>query len=215
MIIAAGAVGGRNRRVEYQDHLSSDTDTSSYTYNGVAFGTASARRTIIVAFQDSQGTAGAPDSMTIGGITASLELTGGSGARPMQFWVARVPTGTTGTIVVSRSAGTMVGSSINVYAAYDLTSDTPFATAAADGTTTLDLSLNAPGGGIVIGFGRAVNAASRTFTWSGLTEDQDGAGDTGNWVTTASASKVAAATPRAVSVTVSAGTCLGIAASWQ
>lgn len=206
-------IGGRNRRVVYTAHAADDTDLSTYTFSGVAFGDASTRRHIIVCFH-SIDASGAASSMTVGGVSATMLLqVTAPASRFHQLWMAAVPTGTSGTIVVV-NPGTALLSGIEVYAAYDLSSATPYDTAsvASAGAPTLDLDV--PSGGIVVGFAVASSGVA-TFTWSGLTEDVDGTSGTNMKATSASVSRAPPATPRAISVTVSTGTCGALAASWR
>lgn len=98
----------------YRTALVDTTDTTAYTFSAVAIGTAAADRWVIVAFGV---TSGDFDSMTIGGIAATISIEGitwGSGSSEAGIGLANVPTGTTADVVVNGSA-TPLGCHIGVW----------------------------------------------------------------------------------------------------
>lgn len=216
-----GVTGSRLPRIVFTDFDGSGSDTSTYTFTGKSFGDPSEKRHVIVGFR---GTAlgsnlNNPNACSIGGVTATL-VREGQASTFVQLWIALVPTGETGSVVVSRSGGNMTAGCIVVWAAYDLKSATPVATAyqnvLSSSGNTIDLSLNTPSNGIVVAFASS-NRSGQTCTWSGLTEDVDERPAESAEVFGASAFKVPAATPRAISATISggAGAFRGVAASFQ
>lgn len=172
-----GIIGGANTRVEWKDHRSSGVNQTTFTANSVPFGDASPRRWIIVSFRCSNLTLNlaAPNACTIGGVAATLILQdpAGTSLSHRQIWIAKVPTGTSGTITVTRAAN-MTGQVLNVWAAYDLQSavavDTEVSTFADPGSG----NLTCQSGGIAIGYADEPTTPPG-FTWTGLTEDVDAA----------------------------------------
>lgn len=150
------------------------TDTNQYTYS-VSFGTASADRYIIVtASARKAGASTTITGVTIGGITATQvhqNTNTSTNTDVSGIFIAAVPTGTTGDVVVTYGA-TMVRSIIGVYAATSLASATAYDTAGyistSDPTNTLDI----PAGGFAVAI--ALTNSAGTTTWTGLTEDFDG-----------------------------------------
>ena len=97
-------------------NTSSTTDLTEYTFSGVAFSTAAADRRVVVGVSGSTGTASVA-SMTIGGVSAALLKAQAAGDLTAELWQAAVPTGATGDIVVTWSAG-QLRTGIGVWAAY-------------------------------------------------------------------------------------------------
>jgi len=221
-MIAGGIIGGRLPEVVFTDFDGSGSDLSTYTFTGVNFGKPSARRMVIVGFRGTAlgGSLDNPDACTIGGVAATLAREG-QGGTFVQLWIAAVPAGETGNVVVSRSGGSMTAGCIAVWAAYNLSSAIPFDTmyqnvGSASGHT-INLSLNTPPNGIVVGLASSSYSGAHTCTWTGLTEDVDETPVEEAELFGASAFKVPAATPRAISATISsgAGVFRGVAASWR
>jgi hypothetical protein len=209
---------GKLPTLAFTDTDSSSSDVSTYTFTSASLGTAGATRHIIVGFAAGQlgANLNAPNSCTIAGVSATLVISDpvGTGLSWRQFWIAAVPTGTTGNIVLTR-AGNMSSGAIVVWAAYDLISATAFATGTpGSGTPTASANCNTSAGGIAVGFARG--SSSSTFTWSGLTEDADFliGGDTVS-ISGASASNTPAASPRSISATASAAAANLITASFR
>ena len=170
-------IGGANTRVEYQGAGNDGANRSSYTFNGVSLGDAVSRKHIIVAFWCGSllGTPGAdgPDACTINGVAATLVE--GVGSTTTRIWIAACNTDTSGTVVVSRSAGSgMSIGHIDVWAAYDLKSATPIDTALGGFTGPATGSLDTQGGGIAVAAASATNASALTFAWTGLLVDEAG-----------------------------------------
>lgn len=173
-------------------------NASSYTFSSKDFGTAAASRRIVVANSQSHLTANInnPNACTIGGVTATLVFASppSTGSGSYQLWIAAVPTGTTGNIVISRAAD-MGFMGIAWWAVYDLSSST--AVDADKGSSFANPSsqtLTVSDGGIVIAFWRG--GSSVGHTWTGPTEDFDqvaGSGTaSGIYITGASKAQCAA-----------------------
>ena len=161
------------------------TDLTTYTFSGMELGAAHSNRKIVVHVVMSDGSAGTTIStLTIGGISAAVVSDGvtnasadGAGASTSLSaqWMAAVPTGTTGDIVVTFSAESN-NCAITVYRLINAAT-TAFHVATditADGSNAVSASLNIPGFGVAIGSVRwQGNGATRTTTWDGLTENVD------------------------------------------
>lgn len=149
-----------------------DTKTASgiQTYTGVSFGPASADRLIAV---DLGYISASPiGSVTIGGIAATRSVgVINSDSRACDIWVASVPTGTSGNIVLAALSGTW-RSDIVVYAIVGSTSATPSATVT-DNTSPISLGLSVPALGVAIFAAYYHVGTANSVTWTGATEDAD------------------------------------------
>ena len=117
--------------------------TTSCTYTSAPLSTADPNRNIIVGVSCTLS-----DSVTVAGVSASVVYTGGG----WKFWLASVPTGTSGDITVtSPSACTMA---ISVYAMYNASSTTPNDTqSTTDNTSPTNVTLAATTNGVaIVGF---------------------------------------------------------------
>ena len=156
----------------------SSSDLTEYTFSGVSLGTAHTnRRIVVVSGANKVSSNRSISSMTIGGVSASFIVkatTSGGTQATMEIWSAIVPTGTTGDIVVTGNAG-LGGCGIDVYrligansvAAATLTDITD------GGANDFSGSLYLPGGGVIIAGFHMDSSASRTATWTNLTEKSD------------------------------------------
>jgi len=180
--------------LSYRTHAVDATDLTTYTFSTIDIGTAGSNRHVIVGVVARNGTANRTiSSATIAGVSASIAADGSGGNTEAGILIAAVPTGTTGTISITFSAG-QLRCGIAVWAAYDLTSATAFASLATSSTT---LDINTPADGIIVAVSMGV---STTPVWSGITEVlPDTVMESTSEMTAASASLISAATPRAVS----------------
>lgn len=151
---------------------------SAYNAGTSNIGTANAQRDIYVVCYSLAPTASvAVTSMTIQGIAATSLTSAaiGTGNIAIRIFKARVPTGTTATIVPSFSGGNGVRIAIYVYSV--LYADTTVIATATDTTLTgeqLDTTIATAAGGVVIAgaFGRS-SSGSPTWTWGGVTENAE------------------------------------------
>lgn len=175
--------------LDYRTQASDTTTQTTYTFTSVSLGAVSNDRKIIVSvIARKAGTGGTISSVTVGGVTATqIQQTtneGGSNSNVAGLFIAEVPTGTTGNIVVTMntahlrcSIGVWAATKIPQLAAYDS------ATSQAAAPT---YAIDVPAGGFVIGAG--ISAASTSATWSNLNEDFDSAFH--SFATHAGASKI-------------------------
>lgn len=145
---------------------------SSYTFSGVAIGTAAADRTVVVAVMHGGGNT--TPSVTIGGTGAAIAANGsGSGtSEGVSIYYLDVAAGATANIVVNFSS-TEYGCAIGVWAMYGADS------APHDSDTSLigdpaSASIDVPAGGAA--FAAVCNRRignNNTYSWTGLSEDFD------------------------------------------
>lgn len=158
------------------DNATDDTDASTYTFSSRAIGAAHASRVVIVAgvFATTSGTT-AVSSVTIGGYTATKLVEAdnqNSGvSRLVSIWAARVPVGTTATIVFNLS-GTPVRAGLGVWRAINIKDIAANAVAASDTSngSPSSVSLTVPSGSVVVAATFA-NSTGALATWAGLTID--------------------------------------------
>lgn len=169
------------------DFLTSVVDTSNqtanppvYTFSSVSFGAADSNRVIAVAAFLAVNSD--ISDVTIGGVTGTLAgsqiIVGDTSFIDYRagIWYAEVPTGTSGSIVITGSGTTNANqASIGVWRIITANS-TPSATASdaddADATNAVSLTIPTDGCGIAWGFAFATSGLTGG-TWTNLTEDFD------------------------------------------
>lgn len=165
--------GGGPVAITQTDHGESATDSNTYTFTARALGTAQADRRIIVALSMRvAGTTTTVSSVTVAGISATQVVSspnnGGGNTTLAELWVAAVPTGTTGDVVITFSA-TVLRCGSNVWRMVGSASST----ASATGTSTADpgtANLTIPANGAAVGFAVADFAGSgQGVNWTNLT----------------------------------------------
>ena len=170
-------------------------NATAYTFSSHSISTAAAGRQIVVS-ANGNGTTGAArslSSLVVAGVSAAevaTEVGSGAAAHSTAMWVATVPTGTSGDIVVTWNAA-MQRCGIGVWAIYD---------AAVGATDTVENNDAPPAAALTIpAKGAAIGAAggenSSTFTWTNLTENFDEAIEADKMHTGASTTSAAGATP--------------------
>jgi len=171
----------------FQEADNSTSNLTTYTFSGKALGTAASNRQIVVLVSGHGTSNTTVSTVTVGGVSATelVYAQQATGTQIKAIWIASVPTGTTGDVVVTFAAGK--GScGIGVYALYGASSsahatqtDTTYS------TDTVSVSIDVPAGGVcfAIGTGTAIDAST---TWTGLTEDYDAVEESGNRHTGAS-----------------------------
>lgn len=156
--------------------LQQATDTANrtiYTFASQNLGTADADRYIIVGIQ-SRLSAGphTVSSVTVGGVSATPVVTADRGTNSRgSIYIAAVPTGTTGDVVVTLSTG-ILRCGIALWRAVGIDSATPTDTETSVAETNDPAgSIDVPAGGFAVGVG--LTNALTTATWTGLNEDSD------------------------------------------
>lgn len=161
----------------------STSDLTTYTFSSQALGDAAADRYVAVAVAARSGPTGTISSVTIGGQSATQAVTVGSSAQTGDIWIAAVPSGTTGDVVVTFSTG-QARCTIAVYRLTGIggvtPDDTDTDTVAAGNVMQLD-ALSVPANGVAIALVASNTASSISWTWTGLTEDTDTGDIEGGW----------------------------------
>lgn len=192
--------GGLVSDLSQTDTGASGVDGTSFTFSSKALGAADANRVIIIAGSFRAATAVTVSSLTVGGVSATLDIEAretSSGVTEAFVAHAAVPTGTTGDVVLTLSAST-ARAAITVYRVTKYAAATPSKTGSgtrgvSDGTMTANLT--APDIGFQIGAAyiagtsatqqthtsasanggavASITCASvgNTATWTGLNED--------------------------------------------
>lgn len=163
----------------YRSNAASGTNASSYTFSAMAIGPEAADRLVIALIfgQDSAGTAGdACSSVTIGGITATLHVSGvGTSANECNVTVCSAlgVGGTTADVVPTWAAGrTRAGAA--VYSLTGYRSATPVETGGAEAEdSVVSLQFNVAGNQVGV-IGSTVNSGSaQTAAWIHATSDTE------------------------------------------
>lgn len=161
--------------------LDTDADTgsaSTYNFSGFTFGTAHHSRAIVVATCGRSTAARSVTGITVGGVTASLlrHQEGTGGTSTSELWIAKVPTGTSGTISVDWS-GSMNNCGVAAWSIKHLRSLSPVDTAASAGdANTINVSVANRGVAVAASM---ILLSDSTCTWTGVTENFDAAIDSG------------------------------------
>ena len=193
----------------------STSDLTTYTFSTQALGAAHSNRRIAVFISGSAAASGrtistvtinsASAAVVSDGVTsASADGGGGSTTRLSALWIATVPTGTTGDIVITFS-GAVERCAISVYRL--LNTGTTAHHVANDTTITsnaFSTSLNIPGSGAAIGGVAADgNSAARTWTATNITENVDATIEGNHTYSTASGFFTTPETGRTITFTAS------------
>lgn len=152
--------------VTYVGNSISATDSNTYTFSSLSLGNPAPNRSILVGFVSRSASTFTATSMTVDGVTATILYQQQSAGSVSGFALARVPSNTTGNVVVT-FGGTMVTAGVAVWVVGNLQATTPFASTT--WTTTKTGTLNVPARGVAVGI--CYNSTS-ALTWSaGLTSD--------------------------------------------
>jgi hypothetical protein len=188
----------------YRNAYGSASNLTTYTFSNSDIGDPSPDRYIVVygsAYTGSGGTTRSVSSVTIGGVTANLDYSSGAVALPTFFAKALVPTGTTGNVVVTFSAG-VVNCAIAVYAVYGLKSTTAVDSDAGTLASGASLTLDTEQGGMIFGGCNLFSSTAGSVT--GLTLDFDVTTDSGQKIYGGSAKTTANSTTVTFNLTGSA-----------
>lgn len=158
----------------YTGSYGASVGSSPYSSSAIAIGAADTERYVLVAVV-LWATNATISSVTIGGISATAVGTlasflSGGNHNKIQFYIAKVPTGTTAVVVVTTSI-TIDRLGILAWRLMGLQSVTPVDEAEAGNADPMTAAIDAPGGGAI--FGAAMVPLGTTFTWTNLTEDVD------------------------------------------
>lgn len=175
---AAAAAGSAPSGLTFLTHEEDTSNQTVYTFSDVNIGQAQSDRRIIVAAHSIQTSEKAINSVTIGGVSATIHVNLNSVSTTndtdLVIASALVPDGTTADIVVTHSAGADI-CHIGVWSLYGETSSSPHDTASDTSFTgfTLSATIDIPDGGALIAATSSVNL-SGTVAWSStIDEDYD------------------------------------------
>ena len=169
MMLGTGIIGGlKDATVVFGDTAATVSNGSSYSFTGRNLGAANAKRTIIVYGTYSFLVSGSITGFTLDGTPMNARTPALGGAF---LYTLPWSTGTTGTFAVTGSS-VFSAMGFSIWAAYDLKSEVPTATAGASfGSSPRSTSINVQKGGIVVGI--AVGPNNGNFSWTGLTKDTE------------------------------------------
>jgi len=168
--------------VTFADHAVDLTSATTYTFTSRALSTAASSRKIVVAIAGYTGTT-TVSSVTVGGVSATLVVQKqvNAASANAELWIAAVPTGTTGTVVVTWGAG-RTGCGIGLYAVYGINPTASNTATASDAATAASItaSLNIPATGVAIAVSTSSQAGGVTQSWTNLTKNYDEQMETGS-----------------------------------
>lgn len=160
--------GGGKATITFTDNSVAGSGQNQ-TFSTQSLGAAASDRYIIVGVAGEAGT-DTVSSLTVAGVSATNVVVQQSGFSTAEIWIASVPTGTTGDIVVNWS-GTQDATGIGVWAMYG-GSATAHDTGSATGSgSVFSTSLTIPSDGVAVACQSKNNTS--TATWAGVTEDYD------------------------------------------
>ncbi len=153
------------------------SDLTTYTYSSQNLGAADPNRWIVVCVYGVHNLARSLSTVTVGGVSASslIQAEGSSVYRHVSIWVAQVPTGTTGDIVVTWN-NTIGRSGYSAYrliteiaptSPYDTDSDLILS------TSDLSVSIDRSSSGVIVAATLNFASTATSVTWSGVSEDFD------------------------------------------
>lgn len=172
----AGFAARDRRRRTFGGVASSGTDATSYTFSGMALSAAATDRIIVVGITYfAVGGGLTTSSVTVAGISATqiaqTDAGVGGSTQRAELWAARVPTGTTGDVVVTIS-GTAARCAAVTYALYGGGGGVgAFRTSTDNNSNPAVTSVVSDAGGVVITVAGANDNVTATTT--GATEDAD------------------------------------------
>lgn len=203
-------------RPTFLQSASSATDSDTYTFASQNLGTADSARAIIVTVGARKAAPSATiTSATIGGVSASIIGQKTREGNTVGIIAAKVPTGTTGDIVVNFSTTVLrcLTSAFRTVDAADVT--TAYDVEIGSDANNPTLSIDAPAGGFMIA-GHFIANTTSAVTWTGATEDGAAAIEN-NTLRSASDEFIAAALGHTVTTTISplTGSTALVAATWE
>ena len=198
----------------YITTASSTANATSYTFSSQSLGNPDQGRYIVIAASSRRnGSFTTISGVTVAGVTATaavtIEYNGGVNNGTFNgLWIAAVPTGTTGDVVVSCGSNTHGAAAASIYRLVGVSSATPATTASDEEGVALSLNLNTTARSALIAVRGSADLTSAN--WVGITEQIDSAIQTGSINSNFAFSSglfltSAAETPRTVSVTSSGG----------
>lgn len=211
VIFPTVVVAGGTPSVVFTDsNIQTGLATTTVTFTGASLGAARSDRRIAVLISHSS--SNVLSTVTIGGVSASQVVQTNNSTVRATIWIATVPSGTTGNIVIT-CASNLAAVVMGVHAIYGLRSSTATATAT-DAIGPTDLSIAVEARGIVLACNAASNAAGPgTTTWTGVSETYENV--SGTWGGSGGSYTATGATTLAVSGSGYSGFLCGCGASFR
>ncbi len=213
-MILGGVWGGALPSIVYTAQASENSLANPKTFAGMSFGAENPTRFMLAGIGWYSTTA-TPPTVTIGGVTATLLVSALDGTQIRSgLFIASLPTGTSGSVVVSLG-GTLTLTSAVLWSLTNVTSSTPYATSA-DNIDPITLNLNVDGLGVAAGFVIGNAGTLGAIGWTGLVLDVGVAINASNRFSGASYTATTAQTPLVCSATATGlGFRSGVAASFR
>lgn len=145
---------------------------TTQTVTGVSVGTATADRLVVAAFGTSGGPSNSSATATIAGNAATKIVESvGSDSTILSIFSYGLSSGTSATFAVTYNTSAITWTTLNVWAIYNAnhTATAYFDSNADVGTGTIDISAS----GCALSGAVTVSSGGATYTWVGLTEDQE------------------------------------------
>jgi hypothetical protein len=138
----------------------------------MSFGPASSDRALIALVSTNSAAVAAVSAVSIGGVSAVRQVKKITTGMSAEIWIAPVPTGTSGSVVLSTSNGSVWDSCVGLYSVTGLLDLTASATdtGGAPGDTSFSMSVAVSPLGVVVGVGDN-NIVSSNITWTNMTRD--------------------------------------------
>lgn len=193
-MLATTTTSGVARSISYVTTTSSTTDASVYTFSAVSLGTTDATRLIVIGVYGHNTTGRTISGVKVGGVSATL-VGKRDGANSNNGIYQIVNTSDATADIEVTFSGTELRAAINVWALYNLNSNTVetygdnFST-----SNSVSVALNGTSGGVLVAQG-SINTSGVAATWTGATEE--------NEVTLESAVEYSAATNSNAAATLS------------
>lgn len=157
--------------VDFLQTATDASDVSTYTFSSQNLGAADSTRRIVVCIESRGTTSQTVSSVTVAGVSATEVRQQATGFNVVAIYIAEVPSGTTGDVVVT-FADAMLRCAIQMYRLVDIDSTTEHQ----QGASTVEnptYNLNIPAGGVAVACSVTGNDTGST-SWTNLTEDADG-----------------------------------------
>jgi hypothetical protein len=169
-IVSIGGMGtAKLSSYAFQGTASSSTNASSYTFSSQPFGSAASDRIVIVGIAGNSGSSSI-SSVTIGGVNATIVVQS-TGSLNIAIAAAAVPTGTTGSVVVTFSVGKS-SCGIGIWSATGQI--TASGVASGSNVDLSEITISAEPGGFAIGVAANTELEAPAATsWTGASEDFD------------------------------------------
>lgn len=190
--------------ITYLQSATTATNGTTMTFSSQNVGTADADRYVIVGIigRSNDGANKTLDSVTIGGVSATISVSGWNSGNVAAIAIAAVPSGTTATVALTFS-DTMTSAGISMWSELKVSSLTATSTGT-DTTDALSANINLTNG-FVVAIAKS-DTGSDSATWTNADENQDGADADSNAYSSGSKSYTTTQTGLAITCDWATGT---------